>query len=57
MTSGGPGAVTETLSILIYRQTFRYFTMGKGAVLAVVSFVVVLLMCNYFIKFARVRRV
>jgi len=56
MTSGGPGAATETLSILIYRQSFRYFNMGKGAVLAIVSFVVILFMCNYFIKFARIRR-
>ncbi|GAI68245.1 unnamed protein product, partial [marine sediment metagenome] len=39
MTSGGPGRATETLSMLIYRQSFRYFTMGKGAVLAVLSFV------------------
>jgi len=52
MTSGGPGRATETLSMLIYRQSFRYFTMGKGAVLAVVSFVVILFMCQYFIKFA-----
>lgn len=40
MTGGGPGQVTETLSIRIYRTAFTFFQMGYAGAMIVVSVVV-----------------
>ena len=50
MTQGGPGDATEMLSLEVYRQTFRYFNMGKGAALAIVMLVVIILISRVYLK-------
>lgn len=50
MTQGGPGDATEMLSLEVYRQTFRYFNMGKGAALAIVMLAVIILISRVYLK-------
>lgn len=50
MTQGGPGDATEMLSLEVYRQTFRYFNMGKGAALAIVMLVVIIIISQIYIR-------
>lgn len=40
LTKGGPLGRTETLPLLIYRYVFGEFSLGRGAALAVVAFVI-----------------
>ena len=49
MTQGGPGDATELLSLEIYRQTFRYFNMGKGAALAIVMLVTIIVISRIYL--------
>lgn len=42
LTGGGPGAATETLSLLAYRKTMKFFDFGYGSALAWVLFIIVL---------------
>lgn len=39
MTGGGPARATETLSLMIYNETFGAFRAGRGAALGVIAFV------------------
>lgn len=55
MTQGGPGDATEMLSMEIYRQTFRYFNMGKGAAMAIVMLVVILIISRLYLAIFRKR--
>ena len=41
LTGGGPGATTETLTVLAYRSLFQTLQLGFGAALAVVVFALV----------------
>jgi len=41
LTKGGPGAVSETLAVTMYRQTFIVSDYGYGAAVAVVLAVIV----------------
>ena len=50
MTQGGPGDATEVLSLEIYRQTFRYFNMGKGSSLAIVMLIVIIIISRIYLK-------
>ncbi|OGP58625.1 MAG: hypothetical protein A2V65_09430 [Deltaproteobacteria bacterium RBG_13_49_15] len=50
MTQGGPGDATEVLSLEIYRQTFRYFNMGKGSALAIVMLIVIIIISRIYLK-------
>ena len=50
MTQGGPGDATEMLSLEVYRQTFRYFNMGKGSALAIVMLIVIILISRIYLK-------
>jgi len=50
MTQGGPGDATEMLSLEVYRQTFRYFNMGKGAALAIVMLIVIIIISQIYLR-------
>ena len=38
MTGGGPARATETLSLMIYNETFQAYRAGRGATLGVIAF-------------------
>jgi len=50
MTQGGPGDATEMLSLEIYRETFRYFNMGKGSAEAIVMLIVIIIISRIYLK-------
>ncbi len=43
LTGGGPGAATETLSLLAYRKCMKFFDFGYGSALAWVLFILVMI--------------
>ncbi len=43
LTGGGPGISTQTLPILVYREAFQLLNFGRGAAVAVLMFVFMLL--------------
>jgi multiple sugar transport system permease protein len=53
MTGGGPGSSTQTLPILVYREAFQLLDFGRGAAVAVVMS---LFMVLFFFVYARVNR-
>jgi len=55
MTSGGPGTVTETIIFYAWKQTFSFIKWGYGATLSLAALIALLVVCNLFIYFARVR--
>ncbi|EAU39690.1 ABC transporter permease protein [Fulvimarina pelagi HTCC2506] len=55
MTSGGPGTATYTLSYYSWQQTFSFIKWGYGATLSLVTLIIVLVVANIFVKFAKVR--
>ncbi|MEE8188529.1 MAG: sugar ABC transporter permease [Kiloniellales bacterium] len=50
LTGGGPGTVTELLSIYTYRLNFKNWDLGYGAVSAFMVYLVVLILCAVFYK-------
>ena len=40
MTGGGPARATETLSLMIYNETFQAYRAGRGATLGVIAFLI-----------------
>ncbi|MBC7221276.1 sugar ABC transporter permease [Candidatus Bipolaricaulota bacterium] len=42
MTGGGPGYTTETISLYIFREGFRYFNLGYAAAASIVMLLLVL---------------
>lgn len=44
MTNGGPGRVTEILSMMAYRQSFEYFFMHSGAIIALSLLLIIMAM-------------
>lgn len=50
LTGGGPGTVTELLSIYTWRLNFRNWDLGYGAVSAFMVYLVVLILCAVFFK-------
>lgn len=44
MTNGGPGRVSETLAVMAYRQSFQYFFMHQGAIIALSMLIVIIAM-------------
>jgi multiple sugar transport system permease protein len=42
MTSGGPLNSTLTMALLMYKEGFRFWNMGRGAAIAFVLFGVIL---------------
>jgi multiple sugar transport system permease protein len=47
---GGPGIATEVMSIYIYKQAFRDFTLGKAAATSVVFLVIIAIITSLFIR-------
>lgn len=50
LTGGGPGTATELLSIYTWRINFRNWDFGYGAVVALMVYLVVLILCSLFYK-------
>lgn len=50
MTGGGPGTVSELLSIYAYRVNFRNWNLGYGAAVAFMVYLIVLILCSIFYK-------
>ncbi|MCR4391499.1 MAG: sugar ABC transporter permease [Candidatus Acetothermia bacterium] len=50
LTGGGPGDATETISLHIYREGFRYFNLGRAAAAAVVMLIAVTLISAVYVR-------
>ncbi len=50
MTYGGPGQVTELLSMLIYKTGFRFFQIGQASAMSWVFLVGIFLISLFFIR-------
>jgi multiple sugar transport system permease protein len=50
LTGGGPGTLTELISIYAYRVNFRNWDLGYGAAVAFMVYLVVLILCSVFYK-------
>ncbi|SMF38908.1 carbohydrate ABC transporter membrane protein 1, CUT1 family [Tistlia consotensis] len=50
MTGGGPGIGTQTLPILVYREAFPQLHLGKGAAIAVVMLLVMLVFMLLYLR-------
>jgi multiple sugar transport system permease protein len=50
MTGGGPGTVSELLSIYAYRINFKDWNLGYGATVSFMVYLVVLILCSIFYK-------
>jgi multiple sugar transport system permease protein len=50
LTGGGPGTMSELLSIYAYRVNFKNWNLGYGAAVAFMVYLVVLILCSIFYK-------
>ena len=50
MTKGGPGNATETLAMLIHKNTIDYLDVGYGSTLAVFMFLLSLVVTAFYLK-------
>jgi multiple sugar transport system permease protein len=50
MTGGGPGIASENLNILMYNTGFEFFQVSKAAAMAIVSLVIITVVCMYIVK-------
>lgn len=50
MTGGGPGYSTETISLYIFREGFRYFNLGYAAAASVVMVLLVLMIGIFYAR-------
>jgi ABC-type sugar transport system permease subunit len=50
MTKGGPGNATETLAMLIHKNTIDYLDVGYGSTLAVGMFVISMILTYFYLK-------
>ncbi|MCJ7624737.1 MAG: sugar ABC transporter permease [Anaerolineaceae bacterium] len=55
MTNGGPNKATEVLSVLVFKNSFEFFRFGKGAAIAVLMTVVILLFTIAYLWILRKR--
>jgi multiple sugar transport system permease protein len=53
LTGGGPGTLTEVLSITIYRTAFQFFRTGEATALAFIFLVIIILLTNLYLRLAR----
>jgi multiple sugar transport system permease protein len=53
LTEGGPGSVTQTVPIMIYRTAFKLFNMGSASAMAVVVSIFLILLGILFFKVFR----
>ena len=56
MTNGGPGRVTETLSVMAFRMSFEYFFMHQGAIVALSILVIITIMTKLLAMFITGKR-
>lgn len=56
MTNGGPGRTSETLSMMAYRQSFEYFFMHSGAIIALSILLIIAVMTKLLHHFMRDRQ-
>jgi len=50
LTGGGPGRVTQVLSVYIYQLAFRDFDTGKGSALGYIMLIVIIALANLLIR-------
>jgi len=50
MTGGGPGIASENLNILMYNTGFEFFQASKTATMAIVSLVIITVVCSYVVR-------
>lgn len=50
LTGGGPGQMTEVISMLAYNTGFRYFDLGRASAVAYIILLLVLIFSIYFVK-------
>lgn len=55
MTGGGPANSTETISMYAQTTLMRYLDFGKGSALSVITFLCVMLISFFYIKFLGVK--
>ncbi len=48
---GGPGTVTETVSMNLYRIAFRYFDTGKACAMAYILLIIIVALSNIYVKY------
>jgi len=53
LTGGGPGAATESPSILAYKMVFEYWEIGEASALAVLVWLLFFAFCNVFYQVAK----
>jgi multiple sugar transport system permease protein len=47
MTRGGPGTITESISVYAYRNTFRYWNLGYGSAIVMVIYVIMEMLVEF----------
>ena len=50
MSKGGPGRVTETLSIFVYRTGFYYWNIGYSTTISLIMLIIVIIVTNILIR-------
>lgn len=50
MTGGGPGNSTSSITMYAYKQLFNNLDIGYGSALAVITFVIIFILCLLYIK-------
>jgi multiple sugar transport system permease protein len=53
LTGGGPGVATETISLFIYRNGFRYFKMGYASALSYLTLIIIVAFTMVYIRAVR----
>jgi multiple sugar transport system permease protein len=57
LTYGGPGLATESYSILTYKTALKHFTLGRGAALAIIFLVTILILFSILFRISRFSKV
>ena len=50
MTSGGPGRVSEIMSLYAYRQAFSYYYVSKGIAAGLIILIIIVLLANMLVR-------
>lgn len=51
MTEGGPGRSSEVLALLLYKEAFSYFRMGRAAAIGFILFVIIFIFTLIALRF------
>ncbi|MBD3306990.1 ABC transporter permease subunit [candidate division KSB3 bacterium] len=57
LTYGGPGLATESYSILTYKTALKHFTLGRGAALAFLFLIAILILFSVLFRISRFSQV